>query len=70
MVSPQNQAVVARSAMATKGRGEEPTYAKRYAMQSFMTWWPACPVEGRSFTHRLAVEAARPGNKRNRGVSA
>ena len=24
------------------------------------TWWPACPVEGRSLTHRLAVEAASP----------
>lgn len=31
MVSPQNQAVVARSAMAMKGRGEEPTYAKMVA---------------------------------------
>ena len=31
MVSPQNQAVAARSAMAMKGRGEEPTYAKMVA---------------------------------------
>ena len=30
------------------------------SMHHVTTWWPACPVEGRSLTHRLAVEAASP----------